>query len=96
MSVHLICVIQVYLVRQSGVFHVLLIMGRDDDQIAAFIPGLPECFAGLNTELLCLIILCQDNSVTVLWVSAHGNRVTTQGLVQHTLSRSIKVVHVAM
>ena len=71
-------------------------MGRDDNQIAAFIPGLPECFAGLNAKLLRLIILCQDDSMTVLRVSAYGNRVTTQGLIQHTLNRSIKVVHVTM
>ena len=71
-------------------------MGRNDNQIVAFITGFPECFTGLNAKFLRLIILCQDNSMTVLRVSAYGNRMPTQRSIQHTLYGSIKVVHIAM
>ena len=74
---------------QTGVFQVLLVVGRDDDQISAFLFGLPQGFSCLDAVLFCLVILRQDDPVAILRVPAHGYRVTFETGIQHALDAGI-------
>ena len=81
---------------KTAVLEIFLIVGRHDDQVGAFLPCLPKCFACLNTIFLCLVVLGKDDAVAHFLASANRYRVPFQPRIQHTLDTCIEIVHVTM
>ncbi len=71
-------------------------MRRNNDQVPALLLGLPQSFAGLNSIFLCMVVLGEDDAVSVLNITANSHRLILQFHIQHTLDRSIEVVHIAV
>ena len=58
--------------------------------------ALPNGFTRTDSERLCFVILCKDDSVSVFLTAANGNRVRFQIGVHHALDRGIEVIHINM
>ena len=71
---HQIGVSVVDLMNQLGIFEVLIVLGRDDDQSGTELPRLPADHAGLDTGLLRQLGLCQHDAMPVFRGTADSNR----------------------
>ena len=71
-------------------------MRGDDHQVWAFLPRLPQCFAGLDFVLLCKIVLRQDDSVAVVHTAAHRHGHVPKLGVAHFLHCGVEMIHITM
>ena len=92
----LVGISSVYCPCLFGVFHILIIVRRNNNQAGAFLFCLPNSFARTNTFRLCFIVLCEDYAVPFFHVTTYCYRIGFQFGVQHTFDRRIKIVHIAM
>lgn len=71
---HQIGVLIIDCVDPPGVFVISLMVGRQQNQVRAFLPGLPDRFRRLNAVFFCRVILRQDDAVAGGRIAADGGR----------------------
>ena len=67
-----------------------------DNQVPALLLGLPQSFAGLDSILLCMVVLGEDDAMSILYIAANSHRLVPKLHIEHALNRGIKVIHIAM
>ena len=67
-------------------------MGRQDDQVGRFLPGLPDGFRRFDAKLLGRFIFCQYNAVARVRIAAHRHRHILQCRIAQQLYRREKAV----
>ena len=70
--------------------------GRYNLKVGTAFTGLPQGHAGFDTGLLCQLILCQNDSMAGLGITAHGQRLSSELRVVEELNAGIAGIHVAV
>ena len=71
-------------------------MRMNDDEILAFLLGLPDGFSCRHAIFFCLVVRGKNDAVSFFCISADGYRMILQFRVQHAFHGGVKVVHVAV
>ena len=95
-GLHLIGEVQVDGVDAAGHGLIFLVMGRQQDQVRALAPGLPDGLGGLHAHFLCGHVLRQDDAVAALRVSCDGHRLVPQLRILEQLYGGVEIVAVAV
>ena len=93
---HPVRILPVDLPGQAGEAHILVIMGMDDHQIRALLPGLPQGLPCFYPEPLGQLILGQNDPVPRLRVASHRHGLVPKGGLMETFHAGIKAVHICM
>ena len=75
---------------------IFVMVGGQQHQVRAFLPGLPDGFRRLDPKSLGPLVFCQDNAVAALGIAAHRHRLILEFWVFEQFHRSVKAVTITV